>query len=107
MRNLMFEIKPGDILKKSNQFYRVHDFARQTRDVVVNLVLYNPQLKNLVIAHEHIFIAIDDIGEGKPYQYISQTSPEVLNLLEIVKRKWKLLQLSERKKQDDSDAELV
>lgn len=89
------EIKPGDILKRNNQFFRVEDFARRTRDVVVNRVLYNPKLNNLVIAHEHIFIALDDIGSGKSYEYISKESPEVMNLLELVKRKWKLLKLEE------------
>lgn len=99
------EIRPGDILKRNNQFYRVADFARRTRDAVVNRVLYNPKLNNLVIAHEYIYIPLDDIGQGKPYEYIDMDSPEVMGLLEMVKRKWKLLKLEEKSGDLDDDTE--
>lgn len=90
------EIKQGDILKRNNHFYRVGDFAKRSADVVVNRVLYNPKMNNLVIAHEHIFIPLSDVGKGKPYEFISSDDPEVMNLLEMVKRKWKLLKLDEK-----------
>lgn len=77
----------GDILKRNNKFYRIYDFA-SNNDVVCNRILYNPKLNNLVLSHDYTYIDIDEIG--KSHIFLKE---EEYKLLEIIKRKYKLLKL--------------
>ena len=77
----------GDILRKSNKFFRVSDFAKQSRDIVCNEILYNPKKDRLVLSHEYTYISWNDIGN---YVVVKEDKKQVL---EIVKRKYKLMKL--------------
>lgn len=85
-------LEPGNILRKGSKFYRVHDFTRKSNDVVCNQVLYNPKQERLVIAHEFIYIDLDDV-EKNIYEKVP--TEDAKQLLEIVKRKYKLLKLKD------------
>ena len=83
-------LKIGDILRKGGKFYRLHDFAYKSRDIVCNQILYNPKKDDLVISHDYIWINIYDIG--KIYELVNDKDAK--QLLEIVKRKYKLKKLN-------------
>ena len=78
-------LESGDILRKGSKFYRVYDFAKKSRDVVCNQILYNPKREELVLAHDFVYIAFNDIGKG--YDIVND---DIKQRLEILKRKYKL-----------------
>lgn len=95
------ELKSGDILRKGSKFYRVHDFARRSKDVVCNQVLYNPKKKSLVIAQDYTWISLDDIGNV--YSVVEEQNK--IQELEIIKRKYKLDQINKNLEDIDGNSE--
>ena len=93
-------LKEGDILRKGSKFYRVLNFTKKTNDVVCNQVLYNPKKETLVIAHDVVYVDLDDV-EKKIYEKVP--TKDAKQLLEIVKRKYKLLKLENLNKEDGSN----
>lgn len=84
-------LREGDILKKGSKFYRVYDFARKSNDVVCNQILYNPNKESLVISQYLTWISLDDIDK---HVYEKVPTEKSKQLLEIVKRKYKLLKIN-------------
>ena len=92
-------LKSGDILRKGSKFYRVNDFARRSKDVVCNQILYKPKTDQLVIAGDLTWISLDDIDK-KIYNKVP--IDDAKQLPEIVKRKYKLLKLKDINNKNES-----